>query len=122
MLTGHQKPVTAVAFCPNQPGRLASASLDGTVRVWNLLERKEEQKFTGHRDSAGLRCVAWSRDGGRLATGGNDGEVVVWDARGNKLCVCEGHGQPVTGVAWYPLGDRLLTGGEDGSIRIYKVQ
>jgi eukaryotic-like serine/threonine-protein kinase len=49
--------------------------------------------------------VAWSLDGTRIASGGNDSTVQVWDARsGRRLLTSTGHIAPVRAVAWSPDG------------------
>jgi glucose repression regulatory protein TUP1 len=56
---------------------VASGSWDDTVRIWNLHNAKMECILRGHKD------VVWSVDfspvGGRLATGGGDYQLILWD-------------------------------------------
>ncbi len=75
-LTGHRDGVRAVAFSPDD-SRVATASWDGTARIWDVKTGKQ-QVLTGHIGS--VASVAFSPDGRRLITGGSDGAVRVWDA------------------------------------------
>lgn len=76
-LTGHQAAVTRLAYAPGDPLTLASASRDGTVRLWNPLTGQNWATFDQPWHS-GL-CLAFSPDGSLLAADGPPGGVCVWD-------------------------------------------
>jgi WD40 repeat protein/serine/threonine protein kinase len=110
-LTGHARPVTSVAFS-SDGRRLASASLDRTVRLWNLETGQEILRLPGH--AASVESVAFSSDGRHLASGGGDwqtgrpGDVKVWDATtGKELLHLAGATDCVSTVAFSPDGTRV---------------
>lgn len=70
---GHRGRVNALAYSAD--GHLASASDDGTVRLW-FPDGRLRHVLTEHTDR--VRALAWAPDG-RLATGSADSTVVVWD-------------------------------------------
>jgi WD40 repeat protein len=75
----------AVAFSPLDPDLLA-AGFDGTVTLWDWRNKKAVHTFPGH-DKRGI-CVAFSRDGRRLATGDWQGSVKIWDATAGSGPLC----------------------------------
>jgi tetratricopeptide (TPR) repeat protein len=66
-----------MAFSPDSR-RIASGSLDGTVRVWDAAGGQELLSLQGR--SGQVHGVAFSPDGGRLASLSDDGTVRVWEA------------------------------------------
>src|SRR5438093_1353172 len=73
---GHRLPIRQVVFSPDGK-QLASASVDGTVKLWDTTTGQEEHTLHGH--AAGVEGVAFSPDGKRLASASNDQTVKVWD-------------------------------------------
>ncbi|MBN4004171.1 hypothetical protein, partial [Nostoc sp. LPT] len=66
---GHQAPVSSVSFSPDGK-TIATASLDGTARLWNL-QGQLLQEFKGHQGL--VRGVSFSPDGKTIATASLDG-------------------------------------------------
>ncbi|KAI6374311.1 hypothetical protein MCOR31_002797 [Pyricularia oryzae] len=75
-LRGHSQPIAQVRISPN--GRwIASASADGTARIWDAETGAHIDTLVGHM--AGVSCLAWSPDSGTLATGSDDKAIRLWD-------------------------------------------
>ena len=56
----------------------ASASLDKTVKVWNINSNKAHFTLNGHQN--GVNCVDYYRgDKPYLVSGGDDRLVKIWD-------------------------------------------
>lgn len=78
LLRGHAGEITDLAITPDG-NRLASASLDGTVRIWDLKTGLEVLTLDEH--AGGVEGLAFSPDGRRLASANHDGTIRIWDAR-----------------------------------------
>jgi serine/threonine protein kinase len=75
--SGHTREVYGVAWSPDGK-RIASASVDSTIQVWDATTGGHVLTYRGH--ATALLTVAWSPDGKRIASGSLDWTVQVWDA------------------------------------------
>lgn len=108
----------AVAFSADG-SRLAAASADTTVRLYDTATGEQLSERSDHADW--VQAVAFSPDGARLASASRDKTAKVVDLSSGKLrTTFSGHGEPVTTVCW--LDDELVaTGGANGTVRFWKA-
>lgn len=112
--------VRGLAFSPD--GRtLASASRDGTVKLWDLATGQEIGSLRGHLGV--VATVAFSPDGRWIATGGEDATARLWKvATKTEIKIFRGHQQWVGSVKFSPDGNTLATSSQDGTARLWNVQ
>jgi WD40 repeat protein len=113
---GHNNLVWAVAWSPDGK-RIASASGDRTVQVWNAFDGSDVYTYSGHADS--VYTVAWSPDGTHITSAGNDMTVQVWNATGGFPYTYTGHTSWVWAVAWAPDSRRIASASGDKTVRIW---
>ena len=71
---------------------------------------------------ASVYTVAFSPDGQRLASGGDDNAVILWDTTSNlELKTLIGHDDWVKSVAFSPNGQVLASAAMDGSLKLWEV-
>jgi WD40 repeat protein/serine/threonine protein kinase/tetratricopeptide (TPR) repeat protein len=105
-----------VIFRPNTR-QLACTREDGSVRLQDVATGEEVGIF---RHGGSVTALAFSGDGGRLATAGDDATVRLWDVEsGDELHALRGHAENVTSLAISPDGRRLATSGAEGMLRIW---
>src|SRR5436309_930066 len=88
-LRGHAGLVYSIAFAPDGK-TLASGSVDGTVKLWEVGTGSELATLKGHTDW--VYSVAFAPDGKTLASGSTDGTVKLWEVGMRRvLATLTGH-------------------------------
>lgn len=119
-LSGHSGAVWAVAVTPD--GRRAvSASLDNTLKVWDLERSEELTTLRGHSDA--ITAVAVTPDGCRAVSASIDKTLKVWNLEsGAELMTLRGHTSSVFGVAVTPDGQRVVSGSNDKTLKVWDLE
>ncbi|MEL6554611.1 MAG: hypothetical protein AAFQ63_14255 [Cyanobacteria bacterium J06621_11] len=119
-LEGHSDSVRAVQFS-RDGDILATASEDGTAKLWNTADGRLLHTLEGHSEWW-VYDVQFSRDGDTLATASGDGTAKLWStADGKLLHTFEGHNNAVTAIQFSRDGDTLATASEDGTAKLWST-
>jgi WD40 repeat protein len=82
VLAGHSEAVTTVSISPDG-SRIASASMDKTIRIWNTVTGESEGMFLWHPGA--VNAILFSSDGSRIVSKAADGRIRIWDIITGKL-------------------------------------
>ncbi|WP_407887377.1 WD40 repeat domain-containing protein, partial [Scytonema sp. NUACC26] len=121
-LKGHQTNVNGVSFRPvlvspnaspkEQETQIATASGDGTVRLWNFSGQQVAQ-LKGHQFP--VNSVSFSPNGKMLASTGDDKTIRLWDSSGKQVLRFEGDPYSVS----FSSDGKLITATEEhGRVRL----
>ncbi|MEQ8995125.1 MAG: AAA family ATPase [Coleofasciculus sp. B1-GNL1-01] len=130
-----QVKINNIIFSPDYK-HIATVGADGTVKIWTLsgkqvtqLEPKLSNTETDENGTQ-LRFIPYSRylmsvdfspEANRLATGGEDGLIRLWNLSGQQLTEFRSHQEVVRSVSFSPNGKRLATVGKDGSVFLWNL-
>jgi WD40 repeat protein len=126
----HSREIRGLVFSRDGE-QLASASSDGLVKLWDA-RRLDKEHLDGKpkprvppiraRVAGPGLSVAFSPDGRRLATGGEENTVKIWDVEtGRELRTIRGHNGDVYTVAFSPDDDGqwVASAGEDSAVKTW---
>ncbi|KAF2815354.1 HET-domain-containing protein [Mytilinidion resinicola] len=106
-LEGHSNSVKSVAFSHDST-RLASASDDRTVKIWDASSGACLSTLEGHSNYS-VRSVAFSHDSTRLASASNDYTVKIWDASSGACLSTLDVGRGLENISFDTTGSYLYT-------------
>jgi ribosome assembly protein RRB1 len=122
-LTGHTGSIEEIQWSPNEKNVFASASSDGSVKVWDVRSKTRKPAVDVKVSSTDVNVMSWSRQTSHLlATGADDGEWAVWDLRQWKpqqgsssaqlklspVASFKFHKKPITSIEWHPTDDSVV--------------
>ncbi|CAH7689513.1 quinon protein alcohol dehydrogenase-like superfamily, partial [Phakopsora pachyrhizi] len=118
----HQSSVSAVEFA-RQGSVIFSASLDGTIRAFDLIRYRNFKTFTSP-NPVQFNALAVDPSAEVVVAGGlGEGfEIYVWSVQTGRLVdILPGHEGPISALAFSPLGDKMVSISWDKTLRIWEM-
>lgn len=123
-------PVSSVIFSPNGKYVLAW-TLDSCIRLWDYIEGKGRcvKTYQGHQNKEYSLSGAFGTYGTEppyeyafVASGSEDGEIVLWDVSTKNVLqrLQGGHTDTVLSVDTHPTEKLIVSGGLDKTVRVWK--
>ncbi|KKA30289.1 hypothetical protein TD95_003872 [Thielaviopsis punctulata] len=114
--SGHTASVEDVHWSPSEASVFASASADGTVRIWDIRSKSKKAVMSVQASNVDVNVISWSRKTQHLlASGADDGTWAVWDLRQWKpnsapspLASFAYHKEQITSIEWHPTDDSIV--------------
>jgi WD40 repeat protein/serine/threonine protein kinase len=117
-LAGNAGPVWSIALTPDD-SRLAMGIDDGTVKLWDVANRRLESTMKVHPGPVWATSI--SSDGQLLVTGHDDGTVHVWDPKTEKEVSSFNVQGPVRSLEFERQGHRVAVGTRTGQVGVWNA-
>jgi cytochrome c len=116
-LRGHGGPVRAIAVSADG-GAIVTGGFDESVIRWDAANGAAVAVLRGHEGSVNAAVIL---PGGRIASAGQDGRILLWGDQPAPLRILEGHGAPVASLAISPDGRRIASASWDQTVRLWPL-
>jgi len=118
-MAAHKDVIQSAIFSPDGT-RVATASYDHTIRLWDAASGDAIREFIGHNGA--VFTIAFSPDGKILVSGSADETVKVWDVEtGGRLDTMSQSEGEVHAVAVTDDGRFVLAGSADNRLRVWRL-
>jgi WD40 repeat protein/serine/threonine protein kinase len=120
VLRGHDASADDVAWSPDGQ-RLASASRDGAIRLWEAATGRERTLVRSQRLRGFVAFLAFTPDGRRLVgPGPSENTLRLWDLVADReIAVLSGHDRQIRAWAIRCDGKQIASGAMDGQVRLW---
>lgn len=110
--------VPATSFALRPDGRVLAVAAGTEVELWDVASRTLQSRLPYPPSVVGLQ---WHPEGRRLAVGGREGKLCLWDTQTTNRLELEGHQGSVPSMVFNHRGDVLVSYAWDGTTRFWDV-
>ena len=104
----------------SRDGSRLAVSVSSQVHLIDAVSGKRISTLKGHSKS--VNAIAFTPDGKRVVTAGQDATIRIWNPRsGNLIATLRGHAKSVTRVAFSPDGRQIGSANRDGTLQLRRV-
>ncbi|KAG7296227.1 hypothetical protein JYU34_021337 [Plutella xylostella] len=128
--TGHQQEGFGMAWCPTEPGVLATGDCRRDIHIWRPNEAGtwdvDQRPLVGHTSS--VEDIQWSpNERNVLASCSVDKTIRIWDTRAapQKACMLtaeNAHQSDINVISWNNKEPFIASGGDDGFLHIWDLR
>ena len=119
-LKGHLSEINSVSFSPDST-KIASASSDKTINIWDGHTGEKITTFLGHADA--VNDISFSTNGKIIVSASDDQTIKLWNvATGEEIKTLKGHVSRVITISFSPDGKTIASGSGDGMIKLWNAR
>jgi WD40 repeat protein len=91
----------------------------GQLQVYRIADGLQVFSVSAH--SSWVTAVKYSENYSRIASGGNDNKIKIWDSSGNLIYTLNGHSDDITSLRFSESGDTLWSASKDNTLRMWNL-
>jgi WD40 repeat protein len=118
-MEGHEDSITALVFSPDGT-LLASASDDGSIRLWDVISATLASVLSSDDDSP-VSAITFDSDGTHLVSGSENGGLQIWEIASSEPTGLEGDDSAVLALTFNSDGDLLVSAGSSDRLHFWNV-
>ncbi|KAI8896988.1 WD40-repeat-containing domain protein [Globomyces pollinis-pini] len=132
-IKGHIAALTSLQWHPNDNSLFLTSSLDSTVRVWDVMDKKSSRNalFVRPKGNVGkdpITSAVFSHDGRNILAGDSAGHIRVWNSTTTTsiplLTIDKAHmaGNPITCVQYSLNGHHIFSRSLDDTLKLWDLR